>query len=292
MSEPSADVTENISFDFGDGKRYRVMGTPPARPKKLAKEVSNKRSVSQKENQDPMATTENKPYSHQPRASQVNRRSLAEMNPSVESDNTGSLHGDGQNVNTRNTRFRIATDSKSTKPILTVPLSQHATTKSGNSAGGTIQSFILPDMPNITELVSGVRQDGTPMFSRTPKSRGNVGGPSSLRKSLNNHYNHAQIISVPTSAEEKALHLSLQLLQEKVASLEAEKATSQQRETEDEIEILQLRSRLEEIDHARQTDSGVGFDAEETKTRDDDFERSRKCDAQIWNKIDANVSRI
>lgn len=107
--------------------------------------------------------------------------------------------------------------------------------------GGTAQSFMLPDIPNITELVSGVFQDGTPLFSKNTPARSrfsvaNRGG----RK--NNQVTHIPVDSVPIPEEEKAIFASLQLLQEKVSQLEQERAEAEKKIEEQEVEIIELKS--------------------------------------------------
>ncbi|KAH7135483.1 hypothetical protein B0J11DRAFT_160702 [Dendryphion nanum] len=105
----------------------------------------------------------------------------------------------------------------------------------------TAQSFMLPDIPNLTELVSGVFEDGTPMFSKTtparsrfapPRKNGRAGGQS----------NYYPIDSLPIPDEEKAIFTSLQLLQERVATLENERAEAERKIEEQEIEIIELRA--------------------------------------------------
>lgn len=86
----------------------------------------------------------------------------------------------------------------------------------------TAQSFILPDLPNITELVSGMRNDSTPVFSRTTKTRSRFTSATHDRVSNVTLTNHAQIVSIPLPDEEKAIFASLQSLKDRVAELETD----------------------------------------------------------------------
>ena len=121
---------------------------------------------------------------------------------------------------------------------------------------GTQQSFMLPDLPNISELVSGVYEDGTPVFSRHGKSRASrfvsASGHTSKRQG------HFGVNEIPVPADEQAIFLSLKLLQDKVATLEKTNA-----EAEDAIQDLQQKNRVlesEKIDKRRapRSDSALG----------------------------------
>lgn len=132
------------------------------------------------------------------------------------------------------------------------------------SAGNvTNQSFLLPDMPDITALMTGVREDGTPVFPRSAKSKSRFSTPSQRRAEKTKPVSHAPIGDVPISTEDKALYLSLQLLQEKVLRLEAESAKSEQKIEEYEIEVLTLQSKVEELETSKNYDSGLGDNQEE-----------------------------
>lgn len=88
---------------------------------------------------------------------------------------------------------------------------------------GTQQSFVLPDLPNISELVSGVFEDGTPVFSRHSKSRASrFVSASQVGKSKGQEY--AGVNEIPVPNDEQAIFLSLKLLQDKVFTLEKSNA--------------------------------------------------------------------
>jgi hypothetical protein len=124
------------------------------------------------------------------------------------------------------------------------------------SQQGTVQSFLLPDMPNISELVSGVFEDGTPIFSRHGKPRVASRLPSqSGRKS---RFEHRPVGEIAIPEDEEAIFVSLRLLQEKIADLETKRA-----EQESEIQNLQTRNQFLEQEKLQRKclssrDSGLG----------------------------------
>ena len=121
----------------------------------------------------------------------------------------------------------------------------------------TQQSFMLPDMPNISELVSGVYQDGTPVFSKHGKSRASrfVSATHGRGPGLD----YAAVGEIPLPADENAIFLSLKLLQDKVADLEDNRA-----EAENNIRELQKKNQMLEAEKAemkrwQRSDSALGM---------------------------------
>lgn len=106
---------------------------------------------------------------------------------------------------------------------------------------GTAQSFMLPDIPNLTELVSGVFQDGTPVFSKNTPARSRFTAPNKKGPGRRQP-NYIPVDSVPIPEEEKAIIASLQLLQERVAQLETERAEAVKKVEEQELEIIELKA--------------------------------------------------
>ncbi|KAI9674890.1 MAG: hypothetical protein M1829_003630 [Trizodia sp. TS-e1964] len=97
-----------------------------------------------------------------------------------------------------------------------------------NTPNVTVQpSFVLPDLPNINELVSGAYRNGSPIFSRHVKSPSRFAStptPRSPSKAARK-FEHAPIDNLPISSEDRAIFLSLQILQDKVIELEKRDAT-------------------------------------------------------------------
>jgi hypothetical protein len=124
----------------------------------------------------------------------------------------------------------------------------------------TAQSFILPDLPNLTELVSGVFEDGTPVFSKTAPARSRFSAPPNGSR----RPQHIPVEGVPIPEEEKAIFSALQLLQDKVAQMEHERAEAEKRIEEQDLELIELRAtaqaqeKLRRSDSAQDSDSGKG----------------------------------
>jgi hypothetical protein len=205
-------------------------------------------------------------HSSDKRANASQRRSLSDMHHKVHRESDSSFVGDTRpstHINQpRNTRFTSAQLPSSyshdqglqsaTTPQR--PLSNATATWSANQ---TQASFMLPDLPNITELVSGVRKDGTPVFSRSATSRSRF---TSASYNNNNTITHANINSIAVPDEEKAIFASLQLLKDKVATLESEKSEALKRLQEYESEVTQLKSYLDVEQKMRRPDSALGED--------------------------------
>lgn len=278
----SADVSENLSFSFGAGSRYEITATTPMKPRDKQRRQSSilkpsARASSMKENIDPLGKTTDFVGKND-----TSRKVLGEsMHARVESDDTGSL-GDKRPAaiapTARNTRFdrrsrHISENGYAPSELTgTMEVNENVAgmTKADQAAyNGTIeQSFLLPDLPNMTELISGKREDGTPTWNRSARAAARFGTPGSRRKPSSLKQSHLPITSVPIPVDEKALFVSLQLLQEKVAALEADKAKVENRLEEYELENLQLKSKLEEQEQRRYSDSALGTDVEDAKRKD------------------------
>jgi hypothetical protein len=145
---------------------------------------------------------------------------------------------------------------------------------------GTAQSFMLPDLPNLTELVSGVFQDGTPVFSKSTPARSRFAAPNNSRGGRRQP-NYIPIDSVPIPDEEKAIFAALQLLQDKVSELESERAEAEKKIEDQELEIIELKATTHAQENARQSgrDSGLGStDGEGSGRGSWKIEKTRKLD--------------
>ncbi|MCJ1377341.1 hypothetical protein MMC17_000436 [Xylographa soralifera] len=210
------------------------------------------------------------------------RRTLSSMHARVTDEDAASDFSEDRpqtlNLTARNTRFgnsrngtttssnQLPSKFSSTKGFVDAiaqghsvnqnnvkPRHNNATLSSGNP--GTQQSFILPDMPNISELVSGVFQDGTPVFSRHGKSRASrfaTGAQSQRGKE------YVEVAGIPVPEEEQAIFISLKLLQDKVADLENAKAEAQATIHELHKKNLVLEREKQESKRFRRSDSALG----------------------------------
>ena len=142
---------------------------------------------------------------------------------------------------------------------------------------GTQQSFLLPEMPNMSELISGVFEDGTPVF-RHGKSR-------SYRFAKDQ--GHADVAEIPVPEDEKAIFLSLKLLQDKIAVLEKNQA-------ENEVLIYELEHKNQALESERiqqkrrvshRSDSALGTSESEGEERKLMIEKNRKFHFQLTSVI-------
>jgi hypothetical protein len=119
----------------------------------------------------------------------------------------------------------------------------------------TSHSFLLPDLPNLTELVSGNYKNGTPIFASGTKSRARY---TSVNFHPPSQPNFMPVSGVPISDDDKAILASLQLLKDKVASLEQENAQAARRIEDYENEVIELQAELNSQADARRSDSALG----------------------------------
>ena len=200
------------------------------------------------------------------------RRTLSSMHARVRDENDRSRLSEERpptlDLTARNTRF---TKAKSQHTASNTPLPTKFTSKQGllqslaqrkrqnpqttSTPQGTQQSFMLPDLPNISELVSGVYEDGTPVFTRHGKSRASRFLSASGHSGISRDY--AGVNEIPVPADEQAIFLSLKLLQDKVATLEQSNA-----EAENALQDLQQKNRALEGEktgrRAQRSDSASG----------------------------------
>lgn len=121
----------------------------------------------------------------------------------------------------------------------------------------TAQSFILPDLPNLTELVSGIFEDGTPVFSKTAPARSRFSAPPNGGR----RPQHIPIEGVPIPDEEKAIFTALQMLQDKLADMERERAEMGKRIEDQDLELIELRATTQAQEKLRRSDSAQDSDS-------------------------------
>lgn len=100
--------------------------------------------------------------------------------------------------------------------------------------GITQQSYLLPQMSDLSELISGYPGDVTRMsYKRGP---------------FNNTRGHKPIESIPIPHDERAILVAMRLLQDKVAELESSKAEAEHRciKLQDDLRKSEARIRLEQ----------------------------------------------
>jgi hypothetical protein len=107
----------------------------------------------------------------------------------------------------------------------------------------TQQSFALPDVQNLSELISGVYQEGIPAISRQPRGRTTrFASPPTATACGSGPSDHIPLSAISIPSDEKAIFVSLKLLQGKVATLEAEKSDAEARFEDVRQENKQLKA--------------------------------------------------
>ena len=257
--------------------------------KKTSQEVLRNLRESQKENMNPsppLAKTTDYVSGGSGHKSGEERRTLAAMHARVRDEDDSSKIGDERpptiDLTSRSARFGSGRNQQAPK-LESLPSKfsstrdfMHTTTKrkgasqqnerpqangtvSSTPNPGTQQSFALPDMPNLSELVSGVFHDGTPVFSRhsTPRAS-RFASSSKASEAAARGPNHVAVNEIPVPDDENAIFISLRLLQEKVADLEKDRA-----ETQNTIQDLQHKNQMLEAEKAerrrrQRSDSALG----------------------------------
>lgn len=174
------------------------------------------------------------------------RHTLSEMHIKARDAYEGSFIGDERPksipVNTRTTRFGNVSSQVAAAMENAQREGQLKESRRGKHAGpshppanptytfDTANSFLLPDIPNISELVSGVLEDGTPVFSRQTRPRTTrFLSPPAEDPDASQPQGHLPLEVVPIPEDEKVLFVSLKLLQDKVADLEFAKSETERK---------------------------------------------------------------
>jgi hypothetical protein len=229
---------------------YPASNTPP----KSAMRASSRRTTSESLRRDAqlrqasLAHKENRDPLSSKTARKDQRRTLSEMHAKVRDSYDGSFIADERPqpvaASTRATRFgnvnlshqiadavERASQEAYAKEMRRGKVPSNLRNVSGNGAGdtGTMQSFLLPDLPNLSELVSGVYEDGTPVYTRQSRARATRFVSPHDGADLSMTREHMPLDAIPIPEDEKALFVSLRLLQDKVSELERAKSDAERR---------------------------------------------------------------
>lgn len=294
MTEYSSNAQLSVdgdSMDFsapmiGD---YEVTGTPPLAQRQPSKKTYEApRGSSRRDAQarrpsglqqeitgpsPPPSKTRDYGSGESRKGGEDNRRTLSSMHARVRDENERSRLSEERpptlELTAKNTRFGNTKGQQTasngvmpTKFTSKQGLLQSLAPKNRQSSQavatpqGTQQSFMLPDLPNISELVSGVYEDGTPVFSQHSKPRSSRFISASRHASKSQNY--VGVNEIPIPADEQAIFLSLKLLQDKVATLEERNA-----EAENAMQDLRHKNRVLEAEkndrrRAPRSDSALG----------------------------------
>lgn len=117
-------------------------------------------------------------------------------------------------------------------------------------------SYVVPDLPNLSELITGTY--GTPTVSRSKPTRSSRFAPKQANSTRT--IGHKQLDAVPIPEDEKQIFAMLKMLQEKTHTLEKEKAEAYKRAAKAEDEMGN-RYRF------RRSDSALGTSEDEALAR-------------------------
>lgn len=236
------------------------------RTNSLRKEASVRRALSGPQD---LTTTSNLSVTGYSDAYQ--RRTLSDMHAKANDESIASFISsdrpeDATTNITRNTRFsRSRQISQNDNPLFYFPKSRQTSPNSSLNFTGlqTQRSFMLPDLPNITELVSGTRRDGTPIFPRSAKSRSRFTAPNHNSGNTET-LTHLRVNSAPLPREEKIINVSLELMGDKVIHLQKENSWLKMKLEENVTRTNTLQTHTRTMEELQRPDSGLGSDDEES----------------------------
>ncbi|PGH04530.1 hypothetical protein AJ79_07056 [Helicocarpus griseus UAMH5409] len=246
------------------------------------------------------------------------RRTLSEMHAKATETYDGSYLSDERpakvELTTRNTRFgKARTSDQGAKIVDAVNKAAGRTylkhnngdvdqaelhrqlaekTTDGATDNLTHQSYALPDVPNLSDLVSGIYEDGTPK----PKSRTTrFASPPAATNSRRTE--HLPLDSIPVPDDEKAIFVSLKLLQEKVEALQIDKSDMEARLEEVEEENMILRSdnsRRQKLEKRRLSMYGGDDDINDGGVGKLTIQKSRleAANLALQNRLDISARKI
>ncbi|KAL9619551.1 MAG: hypothetical protein Q9160_005827 [Pyrenula sp. 1 TL-2023] len=138
-------------------------------------------------------------------------------------------------------------------------------TATSNSFDNNNRSYVVPELPNLSELVTGTYHDGTPVFARNRTTK-----PSRFAAKQSTStwtIGHKELDAVPVPDDEKQIFAMLKLLREKVSNLEKQNAEAERRAEDAEIELELQRNEKKDRYRFRRSDSALGTSDDEAVGR-------------------------
>jgi hypothetical protein len=228
-SKPNRSLDSEILLEIGNSQ-YDLKGTPPSRSRQTPK--SNLRKEAQL------------------------RRASSTRATGINGYVKSTKENDGPQVDeyARSTRFANRTVSGENdihqRPLTGTPQRVNGTPR--GIANSTAQSFLLPEMPNLTELFGGSIK-GTPVLPRHGLAGRRVASIHGGRPD-----NFIPVGGIPIPEEEKVILQSLQILKDRLAQVEQEKAEADRRIEEYEFQVSDLQAQLDAHTSLRRSDSALG----------------------------------
>lgn len=286
-----AEFDDHVNSPPVNMKDFQIMGTPPI-SKRTARQEPIRGSIKAKKTGTPLkeniptaggSVRKNYISGASVTASGGQRRTLAELQAKVADDFEGSFISDERPTVTFPTKTKVKGSplNPERRPTLGETLSArraenarqahfngeaqtptpssrifNANPTMQSSVNQTQHSFLLPNMPDLSSLVSGSFKDGTPVFSKNKTSKSfNAKGPSKP--------SHYPVEQVPIPDEEREIFSSLQIAQERAAKLEHEKADLQRQILELQEQNYALEVENNDNKRRRGADSALGDSASE-----------------------------
>ncbi|KAL2808838.1 hypothetical protein BJX63DRAFT_407681 [Aspergillus granulosus] len=249
-------------------------------------------SLAHKENIDP----------NPPKTNRKERRTLSEIHAKVRDDYDGSYIEDERppvfSSNTaRPTRFGNANLSnqiadaveKASQEAYAKEIRRAKARAAAGGDTGTQQSFLLPDLPNLSDLVSGVYEDGTPVYTRQSRTRTTrFVPPPADPTDVSLSREHIPLDAIPIPEDEKALFVSLRLLQDKVSELERGKVDAEKKLEDLRQENLFLKGKTSQREKSSHSSKRYDHDQNDHK-KDRLLNENQKLEATnlaLQNKVD------
>ncbi|KXT14678.1 hypothetical protein AC579_6390 [Pseudocercospora musae] len=284
-------LSSNAIFSFAnDNSQYDFPDTPPSRPRNsqrklddtLRKEASIRRATETARTSDTMKRSN---AGGRRAVSESQARTGADVEPAQE--NATATVVASRFAQRVSSSYNIPTRYTTTAGLA----SAHNTPRRQTAGNATVQSttnsinqsFMLPDVADITELISGPRANGTPLVRQTATTRSRFVS-TSYRGKLQTQ-THLPVTAVGLPEDEKAIFASLQMLHDRVNQLEHERNEAHKHIEEYEREVIELRSQLQVVDG--RPDSGLGS---EEDTREVNVPAAQK--AKLQAKVKAAEDRL
>ena len=194
------------------------------------------------------------PRSNLRKEAQLRRASSTRVNGHVKSTKENNApQGDDYSRPTRYTNRTVSANNDTyQRPLAGTPQRAPGTPRGvGNS---TVQSFLIPDLANLTELYGASMLSGQGGLPRAGLSNRRVVSAYNGRAPGN----YIPVGGIPIPEEEKQILASLQLLKDRLDQVEQEKADAEARVEEYELHVADLQAQLEAQASLRRSDSALG----------------------------------
>ncbi|KAH9835496.1 Centrosome microtubule-binding domain of Cep57 [Teratosphaeria destructans] len=260
--DPDADSSDLAIALGGGDSQHEVTGTPPFRPRTASRKSDG---LLRREASVRAATS----------AVKTKQRSISEAigrRHTVDDDTMQPI------LSARHTRF---TGTRRVSAQDGTPRRAPANNPTVQSATYTANSFALPDMPGLTELVSG---DGTPLLTRATKPARTRFTSASYQPPRSGH---APIDSLPIPQDEHRIYNSLQQVKQNQAQLEQDAADAERRADDYQQQVIELRRQLEA--ERRRPDGALGEDEETAAMK---FQQQKSNLQASVNALEQHCRRI